>query len=567
MVDLAEKHSQWSRVFAKAGIVVLGAGVLGAAGWLGYVRYFPRILLHEARGALASGDSRDAALFAERAYQIRGTEVNAMRLLADIADQQGQYVALEWRKKVVESEPDSLPDILACASTALHFGQAQVAKETLAKATGVSSNANYHALNAYADSLLGDLSDAEREAGEATNLDPGNEDYEMTLASIQLKTRRADVRGEARKTLEALMKVPRLRMAAERFLMDDYLANGESGAAEKLGETVVSEKESQFSDRLTYLTALNKSGDPKFRPYLESLEAASAGDGSKIGALVDWMRTAGLNLDAFEWVKALPPAMGRSPEAGASIALCYVDTGHWQELHELIKDGTWGRMEYLRQAFLAHTAEMLGNRVEFDLESNAAMGETTGDAQAQRVLAQYELDWGWQGEAQRTLSDIVKTAYNRGYVDWALRNLYQIYEKQGDVGQLAIVTQKLAELSPEDDVIENNFVMFSLLTRSNLLTVLPLAETLYKRHPGDPVYVSTYAYSLLVGGNNQEAMKVILTLPEEDRRTQGVAPYCGIILAANKEKESAKGYLDLVDESKLLPREAELVDAARVQTQ
>jgi Flp pilus assembly protein TadD len=181
------------------------------------------------------------------------------------------------------------------------------------------------------------------------------------------------------------------------------------------------------------------------------------------------------------------------------------------------------------------------------------------------MLAQMELEWGWEGEAQLTLSDIVKTSDNRAYLDWALKNLYRINQKKGDVAELAVVTQKMAELKPDDDIIRNNFVMFSLLTRSNLLAVLPLAETLYKRHSADPVFVSTYAYSLLVRGENTKAMEVIMTLSDEDKRSSSVAAYCGIILAANKEKETAKTYLDLVEDGKLLPQELSLVNAARAQ--
>jgi hypothetical protein len=56
-----------------------------------------------------------------------------------------------------------------------------------------------------------------------------------------------------------------------------------------------------------------------------------------------------------------------------------------------------------------------------------------------------------------------------------------------------------------------------------------------------------------------------MTLPDGDKRSSSIAPYCGIILAANKEKATAKTYLDLVDDSKLLPPEVILVNAARTE--
>ena len=565
MVDLAQKHSQWTRFFAKAGAVVLVAGVLGAGARFAYVKFFPNILVKEARAAIAKGEYRNAALEAQRAYQIRHSDVDAMRLMADIAEQDGQYVALEWRKKILEFVPDSVPDILACASAALRFGQPQVAKETLAHDGIPTSNARYWALEASADNSLGNMSDAEREAEEAVRLEPSNEDYQLTLASVELKTRRAEVRDAARATLEGLTKSPRLKMAAERLLIEDSVANGELSAARKLSEAVVSGKDSQFYDQLMYLNILKRSGDAGFQEYLGKIEAGAGLSPSDTGTLIGWMRSVGLNEQAYEWVRTLPVAVTRTAEAGPFVAWCYADTGHWQELHDLIKDANWGKSEYQRNAFLARTAEKLGNRIEYDLASNAAMGGTTGNSQAQCALAEMELEWGWSGESQRTLSDIVKSADNREYLEWALKNLYRIYQKKGDVVQLAIVTQKMAELKPDDDIIQNNFVMFSLLTRSNLLTVLPLAEALYKRHSADPVFVSTYAYSLLVHGDKDQAMKVIMTLPEEDKRSQSVAAYCGIILAANKEKETAKTYLDLVNDSKLLPQEAILVNAARTE--
>ena len=263
MVDLQKKHSPLLLLFAKVAAVLLGLALLGIGARLAYARFFPDILVARARGALAKGDLRGAALAAQRAFQIRRTDIDAMRLIADVADQSGQYVALEWRKTIVETLPDSLPDNLACAATALRCGQAEVAKETLAKAKGASGNARYWALRASTDSYLGDLDDAEHEADEATRLDPKNEDYQITRAAVELKTQRIELRAEARATLEALMKEPRRRLAAERLLIEDSVANSELSSALKFGEVIAGEKESQFFDKLTYLSVPRAVRRPK----------------------------------------------------------------------------------------------------------------------------------------------------------------------------------------------------------------------------------------------------------------------------------------------------------------
>lgn len=567
MVNLVRrKRSRSARFIAKTCAWLLILALLAVGARFAYLAWFPDIFVNNARTDLANGDLRNAALAAERAFQIRNSDVDAVRIVADIADQSGQPVALGWREKLVELLPGSLPDILACADTELRFGLPQPAKETLGKAANAQGDPRYWYLEASADARLGHIGEAEREAAAAARLDPADKDYQLLHASLQLKTQHIEVRDEARSALEALTHDPRLRLAAERLLIDDSLANSELHAAIKLGEIVVSESDSQFYDKLTYLAMLKRSRDPKFAAYLQALQTSAAAGSSDTGTLVAWMRTAGLNMQAFDWVKSLPRPIASSAEAGPFVALAYTDAASWQPLHDLIADASWGKLDWLRSAFLARAAEMLGNGVELQLASDKALADASTDPRAERALAEIQLDWGSRGDAERTLWDIAGKHGADPSRAWALDSLYTIYAQQRNLEQLAAVTGKLAELRPDNDAVQNNFVMFSLLTHSNLLTVFPLAEAIYKRHPSTREYVSTYAYSLLVRGKNSEAMNVIMALSEADRKSPSVAPYCGIILAANNQKELAKTYLDIVDESKLFPEEAILVDAARNQT-
>jgi predicted Zn-dependent protease len=92
-----------------------------------------------------------------------------------------------------------------------------------------------------------------------------------------------------------------------------------------------------------------------------------------------------------------------------------------------------------------------------------------------------------------------------------------------------------------------------------------LAEEVYRAHPENPSYASTYAFSLYQQKKLKEALAVFEKMPTQMLELPGVAGYYGLCLAATGPDGKAKAakYLDVSTRARMLPEEVQLFQRAR----
>ena len=105
--------------------------------------------------------------------------------------------------------------------------------------------------------------------------------------------------------------------------------------------------------------------------------------------------------------------------------------------------------------------------------------------------------------------------------------------------------------------------MLSLLCGKDLPTAHKDAAELYAGEPRNPVFASTYAFSLYLQGKTKEGLEVLRALKPKELANPAVAVYYGILLSAAGEAQAAKDYLDKSAKAFLLPEELALVTSAR----
>jgi predicted Zn-dependent protease len=105
--------------------------------------------------------------------------------------------------------------------------------------------------------------------------------------------------------------------------------------------------------------------------------------------------------------------------------------------------------------------------------------------------------------------------------------------------------------------------MLSLLSGKEVPAAHKQAAELYAGEPGNPVFASTYAFSLHLQGKTKEGLKVLRALKTKDLDNPAVAVYYGVLLSAAGEVQASKDYLDLSGKAFLLPEELALVTSAR----
>src|SRR5215471_16768692 len=102
-------------------LVALLLGTL-ALGYYGYITTRQARLLKQARGYLANSNPSKALLCLRRALGYNPDDLEACRLMAELAERASSPAALLWRTRVVERTPRSTADRIALAQTAMLFG-------------------------------------------------------------------------------------------------------------------------------------------------------------------------------------------------------------------------------------------------------------------------------------------------------------------------------------------------------------------------------------------------------------------------------------------------------------
>jgi hypothetical protein len=98
-------------------------------------------------------------------------------------------------------------------------------------------------------------------------------------------------------------------------------------------------------------------------------------------------------------------------------------------------------------------------------------------------------------------------------------------------------------------------IAISLLRKLDLDQAYRLARTTYNSSPNNHFVVSTYAYSLLLQGQPEQAVRVVNCSKTNFLQIPIVAAYYGIVQARAGHKELAREPLEIAGKAPLLPEE------------
>jgi len=534
---------------------------IAVGGYRFYQKWEARRLVERARTYLSWGDSKSAALSGRRAFQLDARNVDACRVLAEIAEREEQPAAVEWRQQVTVLAPDSAPDVVALARTALLFNRIDTAEAVLAKlGPTAEQSAEYHEVEAQLAVVKKDPAAAERHFAEAFRLDPSRKQNQLNLAVFQLQSNSRETRDQASALLQQFMDDKGLRVPAARALRD-YAAQRKDGPA-LLGitELLYGYPEATFRDRISYMQVLQALGHPDLTGKLTELQNEALKDTGKLTTLLSWMSNNHMAVLAIDWSKQWPQEMLNNKLVRASIAECYVSANDPTGLQQWCKSPDWGNLEFLRHAYLAWSARTAGDDLTFQTEWNNAVRAASSNGEELFSLEQNAGRWKWREQAENLLWLLTKDTEKQKP---ALAVLSQYYTEKGDTAQLYRVAARLSEIDPRDDVARNNLANISLLLSLNVESAETMAEQIYSKSPASAAYASTYAFALYRKGRTQQALDVMNKLPPRELEQPAVAAYYGIILAAAGDKSKAAEYIKRGEQARLLPEEKALLWRAR----
>ena len=541
--------------------VLLFLIVGGVLGYKQFHRWQERRLVAQANALVHENDLKRASLDARRILQINPESAPGHRIMARISEQLGSRAAVDWRRRVVDLEPNNPSDIIALARTAIRFDDKAARDFALSKLPEEAKNTTeYHALAADLASKKNDSTETERHLQEALRLDPGNKENQLRLATLQLASNDSSVRQQARNTLTRLQDDGAFRREATLRLAQDAVRRNDLDEAVKFARQLDSFPEKRFEDRLLLLTALHRTADPGSTPLLQEMQAAAINDPGQAAELISWLNAHGMPVAAISWASQLPPEMLGQKSVPIALGDSYVVTGDWAGMQRLVKTGNWGNFDFLRNALATRAARELGNESEAATQWNDALRKVNANPKHALTLSELVYKWGWRDQAIELLWIATK---DPGEGEQALQRLYSYFSSHGATHDLYRVLLRREESQPNDPKVQNNIAQLSLLLNLNADRGRRIASDLHEREPKNAAYASTHAFALHTKGETKKALAIMNSLTPEQLRRPEIAAYYGIFLAAAGEHAKATEYLDAGEKAGLLPEEKALVDKAR----
>ncbi len=540
--------------------------VLVVAGVLGYREFYnwqQRRLVAQADALVDRGDYKNASLDARRLLQIHPESADGCRIMARISERVGLRSALDWRRRMVELNSPKPSDFIALGRAAVRFGDWQSVSFALSRIGDPDKqSADYHVLLADVAAARHDGNETARQLEEAVRLEPTRKDSILRLAILRLSASDAKIRDAGLQTLRALRSEPSLRREAIRSLVEDAIREKRPDTALEFARTLDALPERNFSDQLLFLTALQAAGDANLADGLHERQRQALQNSEETAAMVTWMNAHGLAHDAISWSEAIPLNLRANILVAVALSDSYMAMRDWTGILRFVQGGSWGQIDFLRNALAARAQRESGNESAAQAQWREALKKINGAPKQALLLADTVERWGWDAERTDLLWLAAKDP-ERG--DDALKTLYARFAQDGATQDLYRVCLHRQEFHPADRNIQNNVAQLSLLLDMNADRARKVARDLYLGDPKNAAYASTYAFALHSSGDSKNAVKTMSGLTDAQLRQPQIAAYYGIILATAGDAERALQFLDLGASAKLLPEEKALLEKARRQ--
>jgi predicted Zn-dependent protease len=176
-------------------------------------------------------------------------------------------------------------------------------------------------------------------------------------------------------------------------------------------------------------------------------------------------------------------------------------------------------------------------------------------------LAQVTGAWGWTTERTDILRQIIAEFPQE---KWASESLVAELYALGNTRELEGLVSKLYASDPSNVRLKNNLANLLLLLKKDSSKAFRLAQEVYQSAPDNPFYAATYAYSLSLQGQAEQAVGVFTNINAEKLQIPAVAAYYGTVQVRAGHKEIAKEPLHRAEAATiLLPEEKEMIRVAK----
>jgi predicted Zn-dependent protease len=540
----------------------------GYAGYRGYKVWKNKHLMSLGHQFLAKSDARNAILAVQEVLRSDPNNLDATRVMAQLAEASRSPAALVWRSRVVELNPHSLDDRLALAETALSMRAYADATNAL---EGVNADgkktAAFHNMAGAVDAAINKTAEAEEHFLEASRLEPQNPAPQLNLAVVRLHRTNELELAEARTALDRLASNrtnSALRCQALRELTLDAMRHKQESMGLALSKQLTQETNCAFTDWILRLEVLLETTNTAFKPTLAACQHEAATNQSKLYEMATWEMAKTSPAEALTWLRSLPMTTQTNQPATLLEAECCMAAKDWRGLQTWLEKQRWAETEFLRHALMSRALRGQELAETSKTEWEQALKAANSQKQSLVMLLRLAAQWGWVSEGE----DILQTIVSRYPQDkWAEQALAQTLLAGGQTRSLMQLFNQELKRTPGNLALKNNLAMTAMLLDAKELKPHDLAREVYQQAPTNSSFAATYAFSLYLQGKKPEALKVMQQIRPQDLENPSIAGYYGMILKATGGGANAASYLDkAVDKASkapLLPEERKLFEQAR----
>jgi tetratricopeptide (TPR) repeat protein len=326
---------------------------------------------------------------------------------------------------------------------------------------------------------------------------------------------------------------------------------------EALGFTreIATNSAASFGDRIDYLTLLTATHNPDARSWLGVLKR-EATNSLEVFALGRWLIRTDGPTNTLLWLTSLPLGLQTNQPVPLVITDCQIDVKDWNGLLASVEKQDWGESDVFRL-----TLESLARRSLGQTDAAQTLWKRARRQSARRLDRLYRLiqitsAWGWEPEREEVLREAVSEFPRE---KWAVRLLVDQICYQGQTDELERLLSRLNAAEPENVWLKCSLARVLILRKNQLPTAYRLAKEAYDKIPADPMVVATYAYSLFIQGEQDDALAALGRLKPESLNLSWVAACYGVIQARAGDKQAARASLERAQAARLLPEETNLV--------
>jgi hypothetical protein len=555
--------------YRRMAVFLLAAGSVGV--WLAYEPAGQRYRAWKQRNALAQArqylDKKDLPN-AKLALDIALTTVpgspEALRVAAELLESIGSAQAIAFRRLVLHQSPDSMPDRLALASSAIRFNDPNAARDALAGFTPaqLEQPAVLRAHLAYALAVKNQpMADALFDRLSA--LAPLDDEMKALHAMLLRQHPNEKKSAAAKSELERLAQSPRFALTLNRAFFTEAVAARDFAAARRFAATVTRDPGATLADRLNEASLHLLVDQQPFAKVFAALAPAAADTGPHAAEFVRWLIVQGKAAEATRWLDQAPAAVAGTPEVAGVRAELAAVAQDWDRLGQLVEAGAWGPVpgEVVR---LAMSARVVGARNPALRKQvwDEALGAAGGNLGTLRVLLRLASTWQWEEETEALLWAVVRIDPGQ---NWAHSALLGVFRARGDGRRMLEVMTLLKNAAPTSATYRHDWVLLTLLVSPSAGWDTPktIAREIHRADPANPSYAATYALALAQAGRAEEARAVIEKLPASDREFPLRAPYLAFVYGHCRRPVEYKRYADLAANAAVLQEERLLVRAGQ----